>query len=400
MSGAGLNVQVVTSLFPSAERPREGIFALRRWQEMRARGHAVRVLHLQPYAPPLISRGARGIVRRMAGYEQLGGLEITRPRYLHLPGAAFARANAARFARCAVKHLSGGQQADVIVADYAWPAAALGRWTEALGCPVVVSGRGSDVLQVAGEAGLARELSECLTAAGWWCGVSEELVERMDALGQRPGHGVLVPNGVDAELFRPAADARARTAAKRRFGWIGTDPVVLCVGHLIPRKDPLGALEAFAKGAAGEARLAFIGAGELEADLRAAIAGADLEGRVKLLGELEPAALAEAYRGADALLLASHREGRPNVVLEALAAGLPIAARPSGGTPELLRHAPACLAAGPSVEALAEALRFALGSSAPSPSSQRAAITEFTWNHSAQVLTGLLQRAVEEGPCP
>ena len=142
----------------------------------------------------------------------------------------------------------------------------------------------------------------------------------------------------------------------------------------------------------------FIGAGELEAELRGAIASAGLGQRVDLLGELEPEALAAAYRAADALVLASHREGRPNVVLEALASGLPIAARPSGGTPELLRHTPDCLAAGPSIEALADALAFALGSQAPSRTTQRTAIAELTWSHSAEVLTSLLLRAVEEGP--
>ena len=42
----------------------------------------------------------------------------------------------------------------------------------------------------------------------------------------------IVPNGVDAEKFKPFAD---REAAKRQFG-LGNEPCVLFVGSLIPRK--------------------------------------------------------------------------------------------------------------------------------------------------------------------
>jgi glycosyltransferase involved in cell wall biosynthesis len=57
----------------------------------------------------------------------------------------------------------------------------------------------------------------------------------------------------------------------------------------------------------------------------------------------------------DAFLLTSAREGTPNVVLEAQAAGLPVIATAAGGTEEALREGSAAIAA-PTPAALAEAL--------------------------------------------
>ena len=197
----------------------------------------------------------------------------------------------------------------------------------------MIHGRGSDVLEVAGEAGLADRLSLYLRAAGRWCAVSRDLVETLDRLGQDAGRGVLVPNGVDTLLFHPRDRAHCRRA-------LGLDPraaLVLVVGHLIPRKDPLLALEVFCRGAPKDARLAFVGSGPLETDLRRAIRRAGLVKRVELMGERAPESLAQLYGAADLVLLTSRREGRPNVVLEALASGRPVLATAAGGTAELGR---------------------------------------------------------------
>jgi glycosyltransferase involved in cell wall biosynthesis len=323
-----MRVQVVTSLYPSPPRPFEGVFAERRWLGMRARGHEVRVLHPQPYAPWPFATGRSAEIRRMPRHERRETLAIDRPRYFHLPGRA--RANARRFARCALDALD--PQSEVVVCDYAWPASALAPALERRGIPCVVCGRGSDVLEVAGEAGLAAELAANLRAAGAWCAVSGDLVATMDRVAGRPGVGVLVPNGVDTTIFHP----RERSVAREHLQLDARAPLVLVVGHLIPRKDPLLALEAFARGAPQDAHLVFVGRGMLEEELRGEIANRGLLARVSLAGERSPAELAHWYAAADLVLLTSRREGRPNVVLEALASGRPVLATDVGGTSELL----------------------------------------------------------------
>ena len=324
-----MRIDVVTSLYPSPQRPHEGIFAERRWQGMRARGHDVRIIQPLPRAPGPLARGERAEIAAMPRREERDGLPVERPRYWHLPGRA--RGNAQRFARCGAKSLDG--RADVVVCDYAWPAAALAPLIA--GTPCVINGRGSDVLQVAGEAGLGAELASYLRASTGWMAVSQDLVDAMDALAQRAGHGRLVPNGVDTELFHP----RDRGDARGRLGLDAEGQLVLVVGHLIQRKDPLLALGAFAAGAPAGARLVFVGKGPLHDDVQAEIDRLGIGERARLMGERPPGELADWYAACDLLVLTSWREGRPNVVLEALASGRPVLATRAGGTAEILPEA-------------------------------------------------------------
>ncbi len=393
-----MRVAVLTSLYPSAARPFEGIFAERRWLGMRARGHDVRVVQPLPFAPPAALARALGradwaAVAASPRVEQRGDLRVERPRYLHLPGRA--RGNAERFAARGVAAIAAEPAPDVVVCDYAWPAAAAVPELAARGVPAVVSGRGSDVLQVAGEAGLGDELARCLRAARGWCAVSADLVQRMDVLAGPPGRGVLVPNGVDLERFAPGD----RGAARARLGLPAAGVLVLCVGHLIERKDPLLALAAFVRGAPEGARLAWVGRGPLRDTLRRAADEAGLGERLLLPGEQTPEQLAGWYTACDALLLTSRREGRPNVVLEALASGRPVVATAAGGTGELLDGLPGLLVESRHPEAVGDALAAALagaGQGALAPAALRARVEPLSWDASFERLEACLRAAIEE----
>jgi glycosyltransferase involved in cell wall biosynthesis len=388
-----MRVGVVTSLFPTAARPHEGLFAERRWSGFAARDHEVRVVQPLPHAPRWLCAlpGAPerwDELRRAPEEEQRGAVDVTRPRYLHLPRAA--RGNAERFARAGVDALLDWRP-EAVVADYAWPACRAVPALRARGIPCVVSGRGSDVFEVAGEGGLGDLLADGLRAAGHWIGVSRDLVAAMDELARTPGRGVLVPNGVDAELFAP----RNRQAARAGLGMPEDAPLVLVVGHLIERKDPLLALDAFARGAPPDARLVVVGRGPLRDELARRAAAPGLAGRVELRGELPPAELAAWYAAADALLLCSKREGRPNVVLEALASGCAVVATDAGGTPELLTGAAARgLVRGRDAAALGRALAGVLANP-PAPDELRALALPLSWDASLATLERCLHDAVE-----
>lgn len=381
-----MQIAVVTSLYPTPARPFEGIFAARRWEGMCERGHAVRVVHPLPFAP--IPLGKYRDIARAPKQEVRGGVAIERPRHLHVPGRP--RGNAARFAARALAALRRGPRPDVVVCDYAWPASALaplvGRGTPQR-WPIVINGRGSDVLQVAGEAGLGDALAANLRAADARCAVSQDLVDTMDRLVGATG-GVLVQNGVDTELFSPGD----RGAARRALGVETDGRLVLVVGHLIPRKDPLLALEAFAACGAPETHLVFVGRGPLAELLAARMGELGLSGRVTLAGERPPEELVTWYRAADVLLLTSRREGRPNVVLEALATGTPVLATAAGGTGELLDD-PRWLSTDRDAAHLGRLLG-ALLAAPPRPEELRARVDSLSWAHSLDRLEALLTETV------
>jgi teichuronic acid biosynthesis glycosyltransferase TuaC len=388
-----VRIAVLTSLYPSSVHPVEGVFAERRWTRMRARGHEVRVVQPLPLAFRWMPRARWRELARVAARETRAGIEIERPRYLHVPRRA--RASAAAFARAGVARIARAEpRPDVVVLDYAWPAAAAAASLRARGLPCVVNGRGSDVLAVANEAGLADELAQGLRAAGHWCAVSGDLLAVMDRLGGRAGHGVLVANGIDRALFHP----RPRMDARRALG-LALEPdqrLVLVCGHLIERKDPLLALETFARGAGARDRLVFLGRGPLAKPLADAAFARGLVQRVELRGEVPPETLALWYGACDVLLLTSRREGRPNVVLEALASGRPVLATDAGGTAEVLGElAPRMLARTRDPAALGIALERLLAWTAD-PDELAAAVAHLTWDASLDALEGCLAAAIAE----
>lgn len=389
-----MRIEVLTSLYPSAVHPYEGVFAERRWLHMQGRGHSVHVTQPLPLASRLLPLARWRALARIPRRETRAAIEVERPRYLHLPGRA--RGNAAAFARAGLECLSRRPRPDVVVLDYAWPAAAAVPALRARRLPCVVSGRGSDVLEVASEPRLADELAFGLRSAGHWCAVSRDLLRHMDRLGAKDGQGVLVPNGVDTALFRP----RPRDAARRALGLPTEGKVVLVCGHLIERKDPLLALDVFVRAAAPEVRLVFLGRGPLAPTLESERRTRGLEARVALAGEVTPEALAQWYAAADLLLLTSRREGRPNVVLEALASGRPVLATDAGGTAELLGPwTDEMLARTREPAALAAQLARLLARTFE-PEALSAAVAHLSWEQSSRALEGCLAAACADATEP
>jgi glycosyltransferase involved in cell wall biosynthesis len=137
-----------------------------------------------------------------------------------------------------------------------------------------------------------------------------------------------VPYCVDnATLQQQAAElADRRTEMRAKFG-ISPDggPVVLFVGKLIPKKQPLLALEAFAEVRRELAcTLLIVGEGKFEDAMRSRIAGEDIPD-VRFAGFLNRSEIAQAFAAADLFVLPSGRhETWGLVVNEAMNFGLPV----------------------------------------------------------------------------
>lgn len=145
-------------------------------------------------------------------------------------------------------------------------------------------------------------------------------------------HTGIWSRGVDTELFHP----RYRTAAFRaEFGIAGDAPLVVYVGRLAREKNLNLLLDAWrvVRRAHRRAELVLVGGGPLEEEIRAAA----LPG-VHLAGIRTGRALAEAYAGADLFAFPSTTETFGNVLLEAMAAGVPALAAAAGGVLDFAMH--------------------------------------------------------------
>lgn len=131
----------------------------------------------------------------------------------------------------------------------------------------------------------------------------------------------LVPHGVDTSRFHPAParpdEGRATT--------------IVAVGRLVEKKGFRYLVDAMAE-IDPSVRAVIVGEGPERADLESRIAAHALEDRVELLGRLTHDRLPDVLRAADIAVVpsivdrAGDRDGLPNVVLEAMATGLPVVA--------------------------------------------------------------------------
>lgn len=158
-------------------------------------------------------------------------------------------------------------------------------------------------------------------------GVSEDLIATFGA----PAARVRTINN-PYDLDRIAAEAAAPPG-------IALPPAyLLAVGRLVAAKGFPDLVAAYAR-AAPALPLVILGEGEARAALTAQIAAAGLEGRVLL-----PGFVADPYAvmgRATALVSASHNEGFPNAIAEAMALGLPVLATDCPSGPAELLGAPA-----------------------------------------------------------
>jgi glycosyltransferase involved in cell wall biosynthesis len=145
-----------------------------------------------------------------------------------------------------------------------------------------------------------------------------------------------IRNGVDTEKFSPTAD---RASAKAALGLAGLSPVIGSVGRLVPVKgyDVLLRAAALLVRQRPDARFLLIGDGPEKTNLQALARQLGLENHVHFAGE--QADVVPFYRAMDLFVSSSHSEGISNVILEALACGVPVVGTEVGGTPEILRLA-------------------------------------------------------------
>jgi glycosyltransferase involved in cell wall biosynthesis len=113
---------------------------------------------------------------------------------------------------------------------------------------------------------------------------------------------------------------------------------VLYAGSLIPRKSVSTLVEAagLVRRQKMPMRLAVVGVGPELAGLREQCRQTDVEGA--FVGERAPESIARWIAGCDVLVLPSRSEGRPLIVLEAMAMGRPVIATDIPGTRELVQH--------------------------------------------------------------
>jgi glycosyltransferase involved in cell wall biosynthesis len=296
---------------------------------------------LTPHAPGVRERwqeeGVQAISFRYApeSYEVLGYSRSLSSDETIRVGAGLVTPLYIAAARRALNRLLSGNSFDLLHAHWVVPNGLVSA-PLATRVPLAIGLHGSDVF-IAERPLIRRFVGRALGRSRLVTGCSPELVDRVCALGFERERARVIPYGVDTEKFSPGDDRQ--TSWRAELG-IPADAVVgLSVGRMVTKKGYHVLMETLAEVMALDPDLHLVLAGggaRLEELERAASPWRD---RVHFPGAVLRDALPDLYRAADFFLLPAvhdakgNVDGLPNVILEAMATGLPVVASRISGIP-------------------------------------------------------------------
>lgn len=385
-------ILTLSTLYPNAVQPAHGIFVEARLRRLVATG-AVESVVVAPVPWFPFKGGPFGSYVRFAqvpAEEERHGIRIMHPRYPLLPKIGMAVAPFLLAARLLpfLKRLNAVEQFEMIDAHYYYPDGVAAVWlARRLGVPVTVTARGTDINLIPKHRLARRMIDWAARHADRSITVCQALKDEMARLGHDPDAITVLRNGVDLEAFAPVVD---RDAVRRELGL--SRETLLSVGHLIERKGHGIVIESLLE--LPDVDLIVVGEGPLDAELKALARRLGVENRVRFVGAQPQPALVRWYNAADALVLASDREGMANVLLESLACGTPVVATRVWGSPEVVSSPEAgVLAEARTANGIAAAYRD-LTANRPSRSATRAFAEGFGWEATTEGQIEIICRAV------
>ena len=332
---------VFTTLFPHSGQPHAGVFIRERMFRV------AQILPLTVVAPvpwfPL-----QGLIRLFRPHfrppaprhEAQQGIDVYHPRFFSIPGffkswdGLFMALGSYRLA----SRLRKQRGFDIIDAHFAYPdgfaATLLGKW---LKVPVTITLRGTEV-PLSKDPVRRDRIVQALARADRVFSVAEALKRYVVRLGADVGKIRVVGNGVDSGKFT----AMPKSEARLTMGLPQDAPILITVGGLVERKGfhrVIECLPSLRQRFPG-LRYLIVGGpcaeGDWRPQLEALVAQLGLQDAVHFLGSMPAERLRVPLSAADVFALATRNEGWANVLLEAMACGLPVVTTDVGGNREVV----------------------------------------------------------------
>ncbi|WP_068075935.1 glycosyltransferase [Novosphingobium lentum] len=386
----------IATLYPTPRRPAFGRFVARQLHALAARDDWD-VTVINPIGLPPVKLARYADVAATVPFEQDGDLAVHHVPFTLVPGLS-GRFNPALIARAVLplaRKLHAEHSFDLVDAQFFYPdGPAAMRIADALGLPLAIKARGSDIHVWGGNASARKQMLAAADRAAVLLSVSHALARDMAALGMDRGKIAVHYTGLDHDRFKPLPRAAARQLASAMPDQ--NIPVegrlLLSVGALIRIKGQSLAIEALAQLPA-DVRLALAGTGENEPVLRALAARLDLAERVHFLGAVGHETLPALLSAGDVMVLPSEREGLANAWIEALACGTPLVIPDVGGAREVVNDPVAGRIVERTPTAIADAVRDLLADP-PAQDAVAASAARFSWDANAAALAGFYTAAV------
>lgn len=378
-----MRILFISNLFPSEDEPYRGIMNARLAHQL---AHVCGNLHvLSPRAAlPFEKKTFKARPDDLALVPQF-------PKVPYVPkvGGLFNDGLMEKALRTSVTELHEKLRFEAIVSAWMFPdGVAAARIAQDLDLPVILTAQGSDVHQYLKSKPRRAKIIDAVDSTFATVTRSRDLALQLEEAGAPKNKLHTIYNGIDHGRFKPGDTGYER----EMLGLPGDVPVLLFVGNLLPVKNPQLLMDAHAllcKKRNLKPELVIIGEGPLRETL-------EKRGQrhVVFLGGRKPEFIAQYMRAADVLCIPSQNEGVPNVMLEALSTGLPVAATPVGGIPEIIdRQTVGTLAEKATPEAFADAIEKVL-SRMRNSTKIRERVDAFTWKATAEGYHHLIKSAV------
>jgi len=334
-------VLLLSHLFPKASDPRHGIFVQRQAERLRDAGYDLEVVSPIPYIPRFMTNIPRWRkYRHLTRSHDVNGFKVHRPPYVRPPGEWFIAYEGRTIWSCirsTVERLADEKPFDLVYAcDFVADVTAGCAAAKHLNVPCVGLAIGKDLnMNVRQRPGALRAITQSLMDCDGIVCVSEALNKRVTALTRGQRDSVAITWGIDTNIFRPV-DPAERQAIRHDLGYPPDAIVILSAGYLLRDKGIYELVDAFDDVAEQypQSMLVFLGDGAERAALEDRVARSPFTDRIRVMGHVEHEDMPMHFQAGDMLALPTYHEGMPNVVLEAMGAGLPILATHVGGIPE------------------------------------------------------------------
>ncbi len=332
-----MKVMEVCQEFPNRYYPQLGTFIKQSIDSIASQNIDITVVSPKPFVLPFSAFPYHNF-SKLPRVEHTEKYDLHYPRYMYaVPKKYFYPITGISYAHFvstyAIKKIK--PKPDLIHAHFSYPDGfGMIKLAKKWNIPLVISALGTIERKVAYEGSYtSRQIIEAMNFADKILSVSEDLKLHIVNLGINENKVIVVPNGVDTEKFKP----RGKENARDLLNLPQDKNIILFVGALRSIKGVDYLIEAAKKFVGTNTELYMVGRDDgLKKSLVKMAQERKIIDFIKFIGPVNHEDIPLWISASDILVLPSLSEGRPNVILEALACEVPVVATDVGGIPELM----------------------------------------------------------------
>ncbi|WP_026567291.1 teichuronic acid biosynthesis protein TuaC [Bacillus sp. UNC41MFS5] len=386
----------ITSVYPSDEKPGQGVFHETQVQALIRLGVEITVICPVPRHSTLL----RYVKRQYRPNKEMPfkyvrkGVTVYRPPYLALPGQLRWSQPDKRIAAAILNTMSDYNiEPDLIHAHFAMPSGgAVKIVAEQKKLPWILTLHGSDVnIYPFYSASAKKAFEQTVQAANLVLAVGESLRNKAKELTGRDS--MVLPIGVDLSRFKPLDETK--TQIRRRLQLPEDKKIIVFIGRLTQAKGVFELTHSL-QWLSNDVAILFVGDGPAKDKLRQ---HSDYNRRLFLMGQVENERVSDYLLASDVFALPSYTEGMPTVVIEALALKVPVICTSVGSVPELFGEHRSLLIESKSVSSLVTRVNDIITRNLFTPQVQHELYKHIQKNYSADrnavLLKAVYKRTIE-----